>query len=98
VNLPSNHIPALVDMNRLCAETCMCEDTIDALVLTGKLPPPKKLGRKRVWLWSEVLAYIGNGGPPSQDDEGDAADHIIARTQAALARRRKVIRGKNKNV
>jgi predicted DNA-binding transcriptional regulator AlpA len=90
MNLPSNHIPALVDMNRLCAETCMCPDTIDALVRTGKLPPPKKLGRKQFWVWSEVMAYVANGGPPSQDDEtGDAADHIIARTQAALARRRR---------
>src|SRR5262249_10666095 len=32
-------------------------------VAQGKLPPPRKLGAKRMWKWKEVGEWLANGAP-----------------------------------
>lgn len=56
------HIPAWVDKARLCQETCLADRTVDILVKTGQLPPPRKVGRKLLWRWAEVDRYLDHGG------------------------------------
>ncbi len=49
------HIPAYVDIARLCEELCICERTVDAWVKLGILPAPRHPGGKRLWKWIEVM-------------------------------------------
>jgi hypothetical protein len=47
--LPRGHVPAWVDKARLCAETCLSPDTVDAWVRLGLLPVGRKRGGKTMW-------------------------------------------------
>jgi predicted DNA-binding transcriptional regulator AlpA len=76
--------PTYVDMRRLCEHLCITERTVDAHVRTGELPPPYRLGGKRLWKWSEVERYIRKGisDQPSADPE---AERIRDATRRAFA-------------
>jgi predicted DNA-binding transcriptional regulator AlpA len=56
-------VPAWVDMPRLCEEICACPNTVDAWVVKGILPPPRKRGGKQMWKWAEVDEWLTNGPP-----------------------------------
>ncbi len=80
-------IPAWVDMNRLCQETCTCPNTIDNWVAKGILPPGKKRGGKLMWKWAEVDRWLENGPPVTVDRQAEDIRNG-ARQAAAEARSR----------
>ena len=78
--------PPYQDIATLAAHLCVCESTIENWVKLGHLPPPRKIGGKRLWQWKEVekyLAQTGNGVTASLDD----AERIRNATKQALAER-----------
>jgi len=56
--------PPYPPLKTIARNLCCCERTVENLVAEGKLPPPKRLGGKRLWKWEEVCQYIDN---PSED-------------------------------
>ena len=54
-------LPPWQDMATLCDNICACPDTVDAWVAKGILPPPRKIGGKNMWKWSEVDERLTNG-------------------------------------
>jgi predicted DNA-binding transcriptional regulator AlpA len=57
-------MPPWVDVETLVWATCSTKTSIENYVEQGKLPPPRKLGGKRIWRWAEVEDWLNNG-PPS---------------------------------
>lgn len=80
------HIPAWVDMARLCREICSCPSSVDILVRDRKLPPPKRLRGKFLWRWKDVDAWIEAEGPPGEESVSLEA-RIRDETRQALRRR-----------
>lgn len=76
---PEHHIPAYLDIGRLCQELCVSERTVDAWVKQGTLPPPRQKGGKRLWKWKEVERYLDGDEPATE------ADEVRNATKAALA-------------
>jgi hypothetical protein len=76
MNLPPGHIPAWVDKARLCIEVSMHEDTVDALIREGKLPPGKKIRGKYLWRWADVDKWLDQGGPTPQNSPSADAERI----------------------
>lgn len=74
-------VPAWVDKARLCFETCLGDTTVDDWVKRGLLPAPVKRGHKLMWEWSEVSAYLRNGGPAAQDSEVSRQEQIRRATE-----------------
>jgi hypothetical protein len=79
----TNHVPAWVDISKLCEEICACPNTVAAWVEQGILPPARMRGGKRLWKWSEVDAYLTNGAPSGSLDE--IAERIRNGTRRAAA-------------
>ena len=89
MTLPPDHVPAWVDKARLCVETCLHENTVDAWVRMGLLPPGRKRAGKLLWKWIEVEEYLERGGRDAESSLNPDADKVAAATQRALARRGK---------
>jgi hypothetical protein len=53
-HMRSQDIPPWVDMDTLCWAICSTPTSVENYVAQGKLPPPRKLGAKRLWKWKEV--------------------------------------------
>ncbi len=50
--------PLAVDKRNAAAAIGVSETTLDLLVRSGELPPPRKLSANRVgWLWRELSEY-----------------------------------------
>ncbi len=50
--------PIAVPRDRAAAALGLSESTIEALVRSGELPPPRKLSAGRVgWLWRELVEF-----------------------------------------
>lgn len=81
------HIPAWVDMNRLCREICSCPSSVDILVRDRKLPPPKRLRGKLLWRWKDVDAWLEAEGPPGEQSDSLEA-RITASARQVIERRR----------
>ena len=47
-----------LDMEGVCAITTCSRPYIYRLVATNRFPPPKKLGRKNIWMRSTVLRWL----------------------------------------
>jgi predicted DNA-binding transcriptional regulator AlpA len=62
-------IPPWMDVPTLCRHICIGATTVDNWVAQGILPPPRKRGGKLMWKWSEVDAYLTDGGGNSPDAE-----------------------------
>lgn len=73
--------PLWMDMATLCTNICASERTVDAWVAQGFLPPPRKVGGKLMWKWSEVDDYLSNGGANRSPDA--KADEIRNGTRRA---------------
>ena len=56
-------MPPWVDMEKLCWAICTCPTSVENYVAQRKLPPPRKLGAKRLWKWKEVEEWLANGAP-----------------------------------
>lgn len=59
----TDKIPPWVDMETLSWAICASPHSIENYVAQGKLPPPRKLGAKRLWKWKEVEERLANGPP-----------------------------------
>lgn len=68
-------IPPWQDMSTLCAHICVAPNTVDKWVVEGILPPARKRGGKLMWKWTEVDAYLSNGGGRSPDAEAERIRH-----------------------
>lgn len=80
------HTPPWQDKTTLCANICASERTVDAWVMEGILPPPRKRGGKLMWKWSEVDDYLTNGKPGQSPDA--KADEIRNATRRAATENR----------
>jgi beta-lactamase class D len=80
-----NHIPAYVDMTRLCRELCLGESTVDAWMRIGKLPPPKVSDGKRLWKWIEVERTLDGWEQKTQESGGSQAERIRNATRRIAA-------------
>lgn len=50
--------PLIVPRERAAAALGISERTLENLVATGELPPPRKISKQRVgWLWRELEAF-----------------------------------------
>ena len=75
--------PLWMDTPTLCTNICASERTVDSWVAQGLLPPPRRVGGKRLWKWSEVDEYLTNGGVTRSPDA--QADEIRNATRRAAA-------------
>jgi hypothetical protein len=89
LNLPSNHIPAWVDKDRLAVEISGTPKTVDNWVRQGLLPPGERRGGKTLWQWRMVELWLERGGNPGQGSLDPDADAVMEATKRALARRAK---------
>lgn len=75
------NVPPWQDAPTLCASICISPGTLDNWVGQGLLPPPRKIGGKRLWKWLEVERYL-----EAPDNAPDAvAERIKHATRQALA-------------
>ena len=82
------HIPAYVDIARLCRELCLCESTVEAWMKNGKLPPPKVSDGKRLWKWIEVERALDGWEQKTQEFGGTLAERIRDATRRIAAESR----------
>jgi hypothetical protein len=73
-------MPPWVDMEKLCWAICTCPTSVENYVAQGKLPPPRKLGAKRLWKWKEVEEWLANGAP--NDRIGSISDAVRREREA----------------
>lgn len=71
--------PLLVDRHQAAAALSVSDGTVEALVRSGELPPPRRISKGRTgWLWRELVEFAEslpvsnaapgpgrNGRPPS---------------------------------
>jgi hypothetical protein len=79
--------PPWQDASTLCAHICISEGTLDNWVRLGLLPPPKPIGGKRMWKWTEVERYLENEGGLVPSSPGAEAERIMRATREAAGRR-----------
>jgi len=73
-------MPPWVDMEKLCWAICTCPTSVENYVAQGKLPPPRKLGAKRLWKWKEIEEWLANGAPNGRI--GSIADAVRREREA----------------
>lgn len=50
--------PLMVDREHAAAALGVSDSTVEALVRTGELPPPRRISKGRTgWLWRELLEF-----------------------------------------
>jgi hypothetical protein len=77
--------PPYQDLATLSAHICASESAIENWVRLGLFPPPKKVGGKRLWSWSEVERHLAaNQLVASSPDE--LAERIKNGTKQAISR------------
>src|SRR5215510_16204796 len=74
--------PPWMDMATLCAHICAVPNTVDAWVVKGILPPPRRRGGKLLWKWSEVDDRLTRGNDDASPDA--AAERVRNDTRKAL--------------
>ena len=72
----TDKIPPWVDMETLCWAICASATSVENYVAQGKLPPPRKLGTKRMWRWKEVDDWLANGPPNDRIGINSVADAV----------------------
>jgi hypothetical protein len=77
--------PPYQDLATLSAHICASESAIENWVRLGLFPPPRKVGGKRLWSWSEVERHLAaNQLIASSPDE--LAERIKNGTKQAISR------------
>ena len=56
--MSDSHPPPWQDAPTLCANICIGPRTLDTWVAQGLLPPPRRIGGKRLWKWQDVERYL----------------------------------------
>jgi predicted DNA-binding transcriptional regulator AlpA len=77
--------PPWQDKATLCAHICVSDNTVDAWVAQGVLPPPVKRGGKLMWKWDQVDQWLTNGQVGKSPDA--EAERIRDATRRALENR-----------
>lgn len=80
---PANWVPPWLDRQALAAHICCSDRTVRNWVAKGILPPPRKMGRKLMWKWSEVEEWLTMGKPKPSAGR-DRAQEIRDATRRAL--------------
>lgn len=71
------HAPPRLALNRaeLALSLGFCVNTIDVLVKDGRIPPPRRFNKRKIWLVHEVTAALtewpSDGQPQANKQEGD---------------------------
>lgn len=74
-----NKVPPWQDAPTLCANICISPCTLDNWVQQGLLPPPKKVGGKRLWKWVDVERHLeGTGVDPLAERVHNATKNALA--------------------
>jgi predicted DNA-binding transcriptional regulator AlpA len=73
--------PPWMDTPTLAAHISVSVETIPNWVAAGILPPPRKRGGKLMWKWSEVDAWLSDGGPHSVVDQAKAITEAVKRVR-----------------
>lgn len=79
-------IPPFQDLATLSRHLCCGESTIENWVRAGLLPPPKRVGGKRLWVWKEIERHIAGTGDPSALSTDQLAEKIYAEASRATTR------------
>ena len=74
--------PPFQDIALLAQHLSVSKSTVENWVRQGYLPPPRKVGGKRLWCWEEVVEYLKH--PP--DIPVDELERIRNATKKALAK------------
>jgi predicted DNA-binding transcriptional regulator AlpA len=75
----SEKMPPWVDIDTLCWAICASPNSVENYVAQGKLPPPRKLGSKRLWNWKEVDEWLaGKNDAPAMGSITDAVRKAVA--------------------
>ena len=80
------HIPAYVDIGRLCRELSISEHTVDAWVRQGVLPSPLLRGGKRLWKWAHVERQLDGDDTAIVSADAQAEGIRNATRKAAASR------------
>ena len=74
--------PPFQDIATLAQHLSICESTVENWVRLGYLPPPRKVGGKRLWHWKKVVEWLDR----PQDDPVDELERIRNATKKALTK------------
>ena len=74
--------PPFQDIALLAQHLSVSESTVENWVRQGFLPPPRKVGGKRLWLWREVMEWLER----SPDIPVDELERIRHATKKALTK------------
>lgn len=78
-----NHIPPWQDTATLAYNLSIHPNTVDNWVKSGDLPPPRRRGGKLMWKWSEVDAWMTDGGPDTPGTRsGSITDGVRSEREA----------------
>jgi hypothetical protein len=67
--------PPFQDISCLAEHLCVCESTVENWVRMGLLPPPAKVGGKRLWKWKQVEQHLADQADASTSPD-EQADRI----------------------
>jgi hypothetical protein len=79
-------IPPYQDSATLCAHLCISDGTLDAWVRQGLLPPPRRIGGKRLWKWSEVVRQLDGDGTGTESPQAMSAQPAVPDETASIGR------------
>ena len=49
-----------LDISDVCEVTTLAKPTIHRGIANGTFPPPRKFGRKNIWMRSAIIAWLRN--------------------------------------
>jgi predicted DNA-binding transcriptional regulator AlpA len=81
-----NYPPPFQDLATLSAHISCSESTIENWVRLGLFPPPRKVGGKRLWSWSEVERHLAGNKELTAVSPDELAERIKNGTKAAISR------------
>ena len=68
---PRPYPPPIGDMKELSYQIGLSPSTIRLYIRNGWLPPPYRVGNRKLWIMAEVMAHIARIG--KMEDEGEKA-------------------------
>lgn len=84
--MTEQRIPPWQDTPTLAWHLSISPNTVENWVNAGILPPPRKRGAKLMWKWSEVDAWMTDGGPDAPGTRpGSIADGVRREREADRA-------------
>jgi hypothetical protein len=78
--------PPYQDIVTLSEHICASESAIENWVRLGLFPPPRKVGGKRLWSWSEVESHLAANRQLVAASPDELAERIKDGTKQAISR------------